>query len=165
MSLILLLKENLHRRQARLPSSLHRGIVHHEESGSWLLAAGTLVALEGDNDPHALLKNLLRDYLNNGVKALQRYDGHFALVIYNRLGRLPVDHLRSDGSLCNILWPPRESGIHFNLSAGGCSTSRIQSGSHDNRMFPKTGRSHGEKTFWQDVKRVRPATHNQDKSR
>ena len=64
-------------------SSLHRGIVRDEITGSWIFAAGTVVALEGNNDPIESLKDLLRGYLEVGIKVLDKYDGHFGLVIYN----------------------------------------------------------------------------------
>jgi len=65
-------------------ATIHPGVIHDNQSGSWLLAAGTVVALTGNNEPNSLLRDLLQDYLKIGSKALDRYDGHFALVIYDR---------------------------------------------------------------------------------
>src|SRR5574338_68296 len=65
------------------PATLHPGIVRDEHSGSWLLAAGTVAALEGDNHPTNAMRRLLDSYLAVGCRALDGYDGHFGLVIYD----------------------------------------------------------------------------------
>lgn len=139
------------------PSSLHRGIVHHEESGSWLLAAGTLVALEGDNDPHALLENLLRDYLVNDVNALERYDGHFALVIYNGWeGSLSI--ISDPMGLFAIYYGRRGDQVYISTSALAVARQvRSKADPLTIECFLRTGRPFGEKTLWQDVHRLLPA--------
>ena len=140
------------------PSSLHCGIVHHEESGSWLLAAGSVVALEGNNESHALLKRLLVDYLENGPGALNRYDGHFALVIYNR--RENCLSIVSDPMGLFAIYYARH-GKQSIISTSALAIAR-QAGSQADALavecFLRSGRPYGETTLWHGVKRVRPAT-------
>jgi asparagine synthetase B (glutamine-hydrolysing) len=140
------------------PSSLHCGIIRDERSGSWLLAAGTVVALEGNNDPHVMLENLLVDFLDNGSNALERYDGHFALVIFN--GRDNSLSIISDPiGLFAIYYARRGQQVLVSSSALALAQ---QIGSKADTLtiecFLRMGRPYGEKTLWQDVKRVRPAT-------
>ena len=139
------------------PSSLHRGIVRDEQSGSWLMAAGTVLSLAGDNDPHSLLKNLLIDFLNNGSNALEHYDGHFALIIYN--GRENSLSVLSDPMGLFAIYYAR-CGKKVFISTSALAVARQVDFKADTLMiecFLRTGRPHGEKTLWQDVNRVRPA--------
>ncbi len=64
-------------------ASIHPGILRDDRTGSWILAAGTVVALKGNNHPNVLLIRLLQEYIADGTRALDGYDGQFALVIYN----------------------------------------------------------------------------------
>ncbi len=140
------------------PASIHRGITRDEQTGSWLLAAGTLVALTGDNDPETLLQSLLQDYIENGAKALERYDGHFALAIYN--GREESLSVISDPlGLFAVFYGSRGRRVFISTSALAV-TQQIDSRPDTLTIecFLRTGRPYGEKTLWQDVKRVRPAT-------
>lgn len=140
------------------PSSLHRGITRDKTTGSWLFAAGTLLDITGNLSHDPGLDALLRDYLENGKTALQRYDGHFALVIYNK----PEESLSviSDPlGLFSIFYSSRGDQIFVSTSA--LAVAR-QTHSKPDRLtiecFLRTGRVHGNKTHWQDVKRVPPAT-------
>lgn len=140
------------------PSSLHRGIVRDERSGSWLMAAGTVVALEGNNDPHELLVDLLKGYIDCGIEALERYDGHFGLIIYN--GRENSLSIISDPmGLFAIYYAHRGQQVFVSTSALAVA---CQVGSKADALtiecFLRTGRLYGEKTLWEDVRRVRPAT-------
>ena len=47
------------------------------------MAAGTVVALKVVTIPLRYSSELLLDFLDNGTSALDRYDGHFAMAIYN----------------------------------------------------------------------------------
>ena len=138
-------------------SSLHHRIVFDETSGSWIMVAGTVVALEGNNDPTILLKDLMTGFVNNGVKVFERFDGHFGLVIYN--GR--------DQSLSIISDPMGLFAIYYAHIGQRIyiSTSALAVAKHTQskadlltiECFLRAGRVHGEKTFWEEVKRVRPA--------
>lgn len=140
------------------PSSLHRGIHEDKVTGSWIFATGTLVSLRGDNDPSGILSNFLTEYLRIGEKVLDDYDGHFAIVIYNGI----------DENLSVISDPMGQ----FSIFLGKLGTRIFISTSvlavvnliHSKPdiiavdSFLRAGKSFGERTFWQDVKRVRPAT-------
>jgi hypothetical protein len=137
--------------------SLQRGICRDTDTGSWLLAAGSIIPLTG-GDPAAGLVPLLRDYIGHGIDALQHWDGHFGLVIYNGL----------DGSISLISDPMGLFAIYYGrqgrqvyISSSALAVAH-QTRSHADPIaiecFLRTGRPYGEKTLWQDVKRVRPAT-------
>jgi asparagine synthetase B (glutamine-hydrolysing) len=140
------------------PSSLHRGIARDDQSGSWVLAAGTVMALEGNNDPSQLLGNFLADYLENGPKTLDHYDGHFALAIYN--GRDDSLSIVSDPMGLFAIYYARRGEQVF-VSSSALAIARQICAKPDEltiECFLRTGRPYGENTLWQEVKRVRPAT-------
>ena len=139
-------------------SSLHYGIVRDEISGSWLLAAGTVVALTGDNNPNTLLAGILNDFMVNGIEALQRYDGQFALVIYN--AREETLSIISDPMGCfAVYYASRGHKIFISTSALAIARQlRSKPDALTIECFLRTEHPYGEKTLWQDVKRVRPAT-------
>ena len=140
------------------PSSLHRGITRDETTGSWLLATGTVVDVTGDSHSDPCLDALLRDYLENGAEALQGYDGHFALVVYN--GREESLSVISDPmGFFSIFYGSRGDQTFISTSALAvarqiCSKPDILT----IECFLRAGRVHGDKTLWRDVKRVPPAT-------
>ena len=69
---------------AKLDSSLslHKGIILDGNTGSWLLAVGTVID-RADINQSGKLDQLLLDYLNQSERTISRLDGQFALVIYN----------------------------------------------------------------------------------
>ena len=140
------------------PSSLHHGIAHDEQSGSWLMAAGTIVALEGNTYPYDLLDGLLLDYLDNGPNALDRYDGNFAIAIYN--GWEDSLSVVSDPFGFFAIYYARCGQQVFISSSALAIACQVNSKPDDLTIecILMTGKPYGEKTLWQDVKRVRPAT-------
>ena len=140
------------------PSSLHRGITRDETTGSWLLATGTVVGVTGDSHSDPSLDALLGDYLENGAEALQGYDGHFGLVVYN--GREESLSVISDPmGFFSIFYGSRGDQTFISTSALAvarqiCSKPDILT----IECFLRAGRVHGDKTLWRDVKRVPPAT-------
>lgn len=136
------------------PASIHPGIVRDEQTGSWLLATGTVVALEGDNHPNTVLVRLLRDYVESGVKALEAFDGHFAVVIYNaRDNSLSV--ISDPIGLFSIFYCRRGNQILVSSSAlAVASQTQSQPDILAVEHFLRTGRLDGDKTLWQDVKRL-----------
>ncbi len=138
-------------------SSLHRGIVRDEQSGSWLLAAGTVVSLEGINDPHKLLENLLIDYINNGPRALECIDGHFALVIYN--AKKDILSIISDPMGIFAIYYARVGTKLYVSSSALAIAKQIRANADELTIqcFLRTGRPYGGNTLWQNVKRVSPA--------
>ena len=140
------------------PASLHRGVLFDELSGSWVLAAGTVVALEGNNDPETLLKDLLVGYLDYGVKVLDRYDGHFGLVIYNTKDQ-SLSIISDPLGLFTIFYS--QNGRQVLISNSALAIAHLEKSKPDSLViecFLRAGRVHGEKTLWQGVKRVRPST-------
>ncbi len=140
------------------PSSLHYGIVFDESTCSWIMAAGTIVALDGNDDPTILLKELMIDFLNNGARTLERVDGHFGLVIYN--GRDQSLSIISDPmGLFAIYYAHIGQRIYISTSAMAVAKhTQSKADLLTIECFLRAGRVHGEKTFWEGVKRVRPAT-------
>jgi hypothetical protein len=139
-------------------SSLHKGIVRDSQNGSWLFAAGSIVALVGDNDPSSLLSNLLRGYIENGIDVIKHYDGQFALVIYN--ARDETLSVISDPMGFFAIYYARQGRQVF-ISTSALAIAKQISSNPDSlsiESFLRTGRTYGEKTLWQDVKRLRPAS-------
>ena len=136
------------------PASVHPGIVRDDQTGSWLLAAGTVVALDGDNHPNTVLTRLLCDYIDDGVQSLKAYDGHFALVIYNGLED-SLSVISDPIGLFSIFYCRRGSQVLVSSSALALAT-QIQSQPDILAVehFLRTGRLDGDKTLWQDVKRL-----------
>jgi hypothetical protein len=138
-------------------SSLHRGIVEDEATGSWLLAAGTLI----DNAvicPDGSLQRLLEDYLECGIEVFERLDGHFALVIYDRRDDSLV--VVSDPlGIISIFYG--QKGNRFFISTSALAVAKaVQSrpSQFGVRYFILYGNVFGETTLWEDVKRILPAT-------
>jgi asparagine synthetase B (glutamine-hydrolysing) len=139
------------------PSSLHRGITVDPESGSWLIAAGTVVdshAVSPDGDLHALLK----DYVQYGESVLERCDGLFALVIYNGLTR-SVALVSDPFGYFSVFYGSRNGRVFIATSALAVAEA-IQSAPSDSGVscFLHTGKVFGEMTLWRDVKRLPAAT-------
>ena len=135
-------------------ASLHPGILRDDASGSWILAAGSVVALTGDCPPETVLANLLKDYLENGLKALERYDGQFALVVYN--GQEQSLAAISDAvGLFSIFYCRQGSQMLISTSALALAAHTqaapdILAAEH----FLRTGRLDADKTLWNDVHRL-----------
>lgn len=139
-------------------SSLHRGISYEDKSGSWLMVAGTVFACEGDNDPKTLPGRLLRNYLLNGTEAFENFDGHYSIAAYN--------HFTDELSI--ITDPLGLMAVYFAQQGQqvliSCSALAIaqQINARPDEMtiecFLRTGRPFVEKTFWQGVRRIPPAT-------
>ncbi len=140
------------------PSSIHSGIVRDEISESWIFATGTVVALEGNNDPAHLLKELLRGYLAYGEKILEKYDGHFALVIYD--GHKNEFLVVSDPTGQFSIFVSHKDNKFF-LSTSAFAVAKISNAQPDDLIienFLRTGKILNGRTIWQGVTRISPAT-------
>lgn len=138
-------------------SSLHRGITHDPETGSWLLAAGTVI--DASNvAPDGSLLQLLKDYLSHGPAVFARCDGLFALVIYNGLTQRTA--VVSDPFGYFSVFYGSRGGQTF-VSTSGLAVAQ-QIGAIPDELgvncFLRTGKVFGEMTLWQDVKRLLPGT-------
>ncbi len=139
------------------PTSLHRGVFVDDATGSWMLAAGTVIdqtELHSDWD----LLNLLQDYLKQGDEIFKRIDGHFALVIYDRPADKTVIVSDPFGTF-SIFYGRRKDQFFISTSALAVAKA-IQSKPSDlgTHYFLINGTVLGEMTIWQDVKRMLPAT-------
>ncbi|MBI5030566.1 MAG: hypothetical protein HZB51_08560 [Chloroflexi bacterium] len=144
---------------AKLDSSvsLHRGVTVDAATGSWLIAAGTVVdtldpALDGN------LSKLLRDFGEHGSSVLQRLDGVFGLAIYDGIRRalsIVVDPF----GFFSVFYGERGDRRFIGTSALAVA-QQIQATPSELGVecFLRTGKVFGELTLWQEVKRLRPAT-------
>ena len=129
------------------PSSSYPGIARDEETRSWLLATGTVVSLVSDNPSNRSLDSLLRDFIANGVEALERYDGHFGLVIYD--AQEETLSVISDPLGCFAVYYAQRGHQVF-VSASALAVAHQVDSKPDTLMlecFLRTGRAHGEKTL------------------
>ena len=139
------------------PASLHKGITVDSDTGSWLIAAGTVVdthnvASDGD------LGLLLQDYLTHGKSVFERCDGLFALVIYNGLTRSIVVVSDPFGYF-SVFYGTRDGRTFVSTSALAVAR-QVQSPPSDIGVgcFLRTGKVFGDMTLWRDVKRLPAAT-------
>jgi hypothetical protein len=139
------------------PSTLHRGITVDEQTGSWLLAVGTVLNSE-DNRNDGNLQSLLTNYLKLGNTAFQSLDGPFALVIYNK----PADKLAivSDPlGFVSIFYARRGNRIYVATSALAVAKAvQATPSEYGTYLFLTTGSVYGKSTLWQEVERLLPGT-------
>jgi hypothetical protein len=138
-------------------AALHRAIVRDEASGSWLLAAGTVIDRP---QPAAAgqLQQLLTDYLEQGAAVLARLDGHFALILYD--GRDDTLLAVSDPFGIISLFVGQANGRYF-ISTSALAIAKTMPAKLSElgvRFFLASGNVLGEMTLWQDIKRLPPAT-------
>ncbi len=139
------------------PESLHRGATHDPETGSWLLAAGTVVDTD-DPDPQGGLAALLKDYIAHGPIVLKRLDGVFALAIFNgRTRNLAV--ISDPFGFFSVFYGERGNCMFVGTSALAVA-QQIQAAPSELgvQCFLRTGKVFGEMTLWQGIKRLLPAT-------
>ncbi len=140
-----------------IPQSLHRGATLDAETGSWLIAAGTVVDTDHP-DPRGDLSALLKDYIAHGPVILKRLDGVFALAIFNgRARNLAV--ITDPFGFFSVFCGERGDCMFVGTSALAVAQ---QVGAAPNELgvqcFLRTGKVFGEMTLWQGVKRLRPST-------
>jgi len=139
------------------PASLHTGITVDPETGSWLIAAGTVVdtyhvASDGN------LRLILQEYLTHGETVLQRCDGLFALVIYNGLTQ-SVAVISDPFGYFSVFYGSRDGRVFVSTSALAVAEAVRSEPSHIGvNCFLRTGKVFGDMTLWRDVKRLQPGT-------
>ena len=138
------------------PSTLHRGITVDEQSGSWMLAVGTV--LSNKNDQGGKLATLLTNYLKQGNSVFENLDGHFALVIYNKA----ADELAvvSDPlGLVSVFYAHQGSRTYVTTSALAVAKAvQATPSKYGTLVFLMTGNVFDKYTLWQDVERLTPGT-------
>lgn len=138
------------------PCSLHRGIIRDDRTGSWLLAAGTVMDID-DASPDGHLDKILIDYLAQGEKVFLRLDGQFALILYDALAEKTL--VVSDPfGMIPVYYG--QTGSQFFLSTSALAVARaVQSplSEFGARSFIVYGDTFGD-TLWRDVQMLPPAT-------
>jgi len=138
-------------------STLHRGIVQHRLTGSWLLAVGTAVD-DADVNSNGDLVRLLEDYLERGIEVLQRLDGQFVLVLHD--GRDGHVHVISDPfAILSVFVGQLGSRVFVSTSALAVAQAIDAAPSElGTRYFLITGHVPGDVTLWTGVVRLAPAS-------
>lgn len=139
------------------PASFHHRVVVDSRSGSWLMAAGTLVDTQ-DVAPDRNLCSLLTDYLAQGSAVFARCDGQFALVIYNAATNKTAVVSDPFGYF-SIFYGTRAGQMFLATSAFAVAEQiRAPANAPGLDCFLYTGKVFGELTLWQGVKRMPAAT-------
>jgi hypothetical protein len=138
-------------------SSLHTTATRDPETGSWLIAAGSVI------DTHAVapdgnLRRLLQDYLACGPSVFARCDGLFALVAYNAPAQ--TVSVVSDPFGYFSVFHGRRDGRVFVATSALAVAQQLQSAPDalSVNCFLRTGKVFGAMTLWRDVQRLRAAT-------
>ena len=140
------------------PVSFQRGVVRDDRTGSWLLVCGSLLNVMNKDHPSTALNGLLNAFLRDGASALNDYDGHFGLVIYD--GQRKNLFVISDPmGLFSIYYAQRGTRIFIGTSALAIAK---QIDSTPDRLamecFLRTGRVFDDRTLWCEVRRLPAAT-------
>lgn len=139
------------------PSTLHRGITVDEQTGSWLLAVGTVMDSEKNPDD-GNLQFLLTNYLKRGNAAFQGLDGPFALVVYNK----PANKLAivSDPlGFISVFYARRGNKVYAATSALAVAQAvQATPSEYGTYLFLTTGSVYSKSTLWREVERLLPGT-------
>ncbi|MHB8135342.1 MAG: asparagine synthase-related protein [Anaerolineaceae bacterium] len=138
------------------PCSLHKDIARDAMTGSWLLAAGTVID-NPETSPNGSLDKILIDYLNQGVKVFSRLDGQFAIILYDaRSEKILV--LSDPFGLIPVYYS--QIGSKFFLSTSSLAVAKVSQSPLSEfgaRSFVVYGDTFGD-TIWQNVHILPPAT-------
>jgi len=149
--------ESCHIAKFDTSASLHRNAAWHTETGSWIVAAGTVIDRENVT-PNGSLCGLLEAYLAQGSSAFVRCDGQFALIVYDGVNRRVIVASDPFGYL-SIFYGER--GGHTFVSTSALAVAEQVCSPADRlgvNSFLATGKVFGETTLWRDVKRMPGAT-------
>lgn len=138
-------------------SSLHRGIAIDKATGSWLLAAGTVID-RANTHPDGDLMPLLGDYLEQGHNVLDRLDGQFALVIYDAR-REQANVISDPFGLVGVFYA--QAGNQILVSTSALAIAKAIGAKPDEysiRTFILYGKTLRYKTLWQDVYQIPAGT-------
>ncbi len=138
-------------------ASLHRHITIDKQTGSWLLAVGTVLK-ENSNTNDGNLDYLLTDYLERGNLAFQVLDGPFALIVYHKpANKLAIvsDHL----GLISIFHARRGNRVYVATSALAIAQAvQATPSEYGTYLFLTTGMVMGKATLWNEVERLSAGT-------
>jgi len=138
------------------PCSLHKEIARNVKTGSWLLAAGTVIDTENASTDGRLDK-ILVDYLDQGEKVFSRLDGQFALILHD--ARTEKTLVLSDPfGLIPVYYGYKGSQLFLSTSAMAVAkVTQSPLSEFSARSFIVYGDTFGD-TIWQDVHMLPPAT-------
>lgn len=138
-------------------ASLHRGVTTDVATGSWLMAAGTVIDTH-DPAPDGTLCSLLQDYLVHGARVFARLDGVFALVVYD--GRARTLAVVTDPFGYFSIFSGERNGRTL-IATSALAVARQTHATPSEigvQCFLRTGKVFGDMTLWKEVKRLRAAT-------
>lgn len=138
-------------------SSLHPGLARDAATGSWLMAAGTV--MDAEHMPaDGNLSGLLARYLQQGRAALTTLDGPFALVVYDgRSGTLAV--VTDPFGFISVFAGQRGGRLYIGTSALAVAQAvRAAPSEFGVTLFLTTGNVYGPTTLWDGVERLPAAT-------
>jgi asparagine synthase (glutamine-hydrolysing) len=139
-----------------MPSTLHRGITVDVQSGSWILAAGTV--LNSEDDSNRGLGVLLEDYLKLGDGVFRGLDGPFALVIYNKPAN-KIAVVADPMGFISIFYARRGNRIYVATSALAVAQAvHATPNEYGIYHFLNIGSMYGKTTLWQEVERLSAGT-------
>jgi hypothetical protein len=138
-------------------STLHRGITVDEQTGSWLLVVGTV--LRDENNPKdGSLQDLLTDYIERGSVVFKDLDGHFVLVVYDKVSdRLLV--VSDPLGMMPVYYAWRGRRLYVSTSALAIAKAvQATPSEYGIYCFLKVGEMRGTYTLWQGVERLSAGT-------
>jgi asparagine synthetase B (glutamine-hydrolysing) len=138
------------------PCSLHQGVTLDAQTGSWLVAVGTVFDHVEICSDGSLVK-LLRDYVENGMQVFSRLDGQFALIAYHALeNRLCI--VTDPFGFIPIYCGQDKSRYYVSTSALAVAKAvRSKPNDIELRTFLLYGDTL-EGSLWKDVQTLKPAT-------
>jgi asparagine synthetase B (glutamine-hydrolysing) len=138
------------------PSTVHYGVVRDDRTGSWLMAAGTVVDLTGVVSPDSGLAHLLEAYVARGLPALDEIDGQFALIIYD--GVEESLSVITDGLGQFSIFYGSVGKRTYIASSSLAVAKQIESPPDvaSVESFLRLGFLYGSRTLWQGVRRLNP---------
>jgi len=134
-------------------STLHRGVTIDEQTGSWMLAVGTV--LNGENNPDdGNLRDVLTGYLKRGNAVFEDLDGHFALVVYDKLAdKLLV--VSDPLGMMPVFCGRRGNRAYVSTSALAVAQAvQATPSKYGVYFFLSVGEIYGTHTLWQEVRRL-----------
>lgn len=137
------------------PASAHRGVISDEQTGSWVMAAGSPVYK--NFPPDIGLSRLLEDFIRKGDSVLSECDGVFALVLFD--GRTETVSVATDPfGYFSVFYAVHNQVVYAATSAlAVAETAMSEPDDLGVSCFLHTGKVFGGLTLWDGVKRMQAA--------
>lgn len=138
------------------PCSRHTGITVDTTTGSWMLAAGSLIDT-ADLHSDGNLSRLLHNFQEEGEAVFARLDGQFALVAFNAMQRT-LSAVSDPFGMIPLYFGENHHRTYVSTSALAVAKAvRATPGELQARSFLLYGDT-GESSLWSGVERLAPAT-------